>query len=47
MDTIDHARKGQFHVYSYKSNKLMGEHKAEENNNKNVLFDIEYIDTPL
>jgi hypothetical protein len=57
MDKIDHARKGRLmnikekvYIYSYKrTNKLIDEQKAEENNHKNILFDIdiENRDTPL
>jgi hypothetical protein len=57
MDRIDHARNGclmnikeNFYIYSNKHNsKLIDEEKAEENNHKNILFDIpiEYTDTPL
>jgi hypothetical protein len=57
MDKIDHAGKGRLinikenlYIYSYKhNNKLIDEQKAEENNRKNMLFDvaIQYVDTTL
>jgi hypothetical protein len=48
MDKFDHARKAQLmnmkenvYIYAYKDNsKLIYDNKAEENNNKNILFDI-------